>query len=84
MNQRGKRLKNDLETPGKLIVRGIALTLLTVGAIIFIFGDKALRMFYSVNLTSAEFESMGIGAALMILGALLKMAIGDKLGKQNK
>ena len=83
-DQRVKQPKSDFETPWKLIVRGASSTLLTAGALIFIFGAKALRMFYSVDLMAAEFESMGVGVALMMLGALLKIPIGDKFGKQNK
>lgn len=58
----------------KLPLRGFSKVLLGSGALIFFFGDRALREFWHVNFVLAEMGGMGGGLLLVILGGLLQSA----------
>ncbi len=76
------RLKIDFKMAGKQIIRGISWLLTAAGVLIFFFGDRALHEFYKFGLFNAELVGIVSGIVLMIAGAGLKLAIGDRLGKR--
>lgn len=54
------------------------------GAIVFLIGDRAILSFCQVEFVTAEIESITLAVILMGIGAILKLAIGDQIGKRNK
>lgn len=54
--------------------QAIGKVLLVIGALVFFFGDRALREMWSWNFVPAELVGIGAGILLMVLGGLLQAA----------
>lgn len=71
----------------KPIVKAISKGLLFAGAIVFFFGDRALREFWHVRFVPAELCGIGGGVLLMIIGGAIRPSDSksdDELGVERE
>ncbi|HKR27730.1 MAG TPA: hypothetical protein VJS11_09745 [Acidobacteriaceae bacterium] len=58
----------------KHLPQGLSKLLLMVGAVVFLFGDKALEEFWHFKFATGELMGIGCGVALMFAGAAIQLA----------
>jgi len=63
---------------GNALLRAVSKTLLVVGVLVFLFGDRFLREFYHADFVTAELAGIGGGLVIAILGAALKPEDGAR------
>jgi hypothetical protein len=67
----------------KLVAQALSKLLLVTGALIFFFGDRALREFYKVPFLTSLLAGIGSGVAVMFAGAAIKLAISKPENKES-
>jgi hypothetical protein len=67
----------------KLAISGISWVLIAVGGMSFFFGGRALHEFAGIDRLLAEVEGLAAAAALIALGAGLRVLAGLPLSKER-
>jgi hypothetical protein len=59
------------------VVQAVSKLLLAIGALIFFFGDRALRELWKVNFALGELIGIGLGVAVMFAGGAMQLALPE-------